>query len=75
MGLEENIRNILSDLLREELHKLHRSDDLIPLAEFCRQKGISRTTLWRQERQGRLQTVRIGRRIFINSSQFSNQQT
>jgi predicted DNA-binding transcriptional regulator AlpA len=72
MGLEENLRKIVSDLLREELDKLHRSDDLIPVSEFCRQKGLSRTTIWRQERQGQLRIVRIGRRLFINSAQFRN---
>jgi hypothetical protein len=66
ISLEDNIRRIVD----EQLDKRHLKDELIPVREFCEKHDVSRVTLWRAEREGKLQTTRIGRKVFINSSQF-----
>lgn len=67
MSLEQTIRNMIS----EELDKRQQSDNLIPMSEFCAKKNLSRTTIWRNEKQGEIKLTRIGRKIFIDQSQFT----
>lgn len=45
--------------------------DLVPLEDFCKQKRISRITVWRAEKKGQIQLTRIGKRIFVDQSQFA----
>lgn len=65
MSLEESIRKIVVD----ELSK-HQPEELQSISEFCKAKKISRITLWRAEKEGRIKLVRIGRKVFINPGQF-----
>jgi hypothetical protein len=67
MNIEESIRKIVT----EELDKRQSQGDIVPLEEFCRTKGISRVTVWRAERSGKLKLTRIGTKVFVNKSQFS----
>lgn len=64
-GLEKTIRQLIS----EELDKRQQSD-IVPASEFCKKKGISRITLWRAERSGGIKITRIGKRCFVDQSQF-----
>jgi len=66
MNLEESIRKIVSD----ELDRREQSSKLTPQDQFCKDKNLSRTTLWRARRSGQLETVNIGRKVFINEKQF-----
>ncbi len=66
MNLEESIRQIVS----EELDKRDQSSKLTPQDQFCKEKNLSRTTVWRARRSGQLETVTIGRKVFVNESQF-----
>lgn len=66
MSLEENIRKMIADEMGRA-----KSVELVPVDEFCEQKEISRTTLWRSEKRGQIKLVRIGRRVFIDVSQFA----
>lgn len=67
MSIEEHIRKIVA----EELVKLQQKVELVPIAEFCKAKKISRGTLWRAEKEGRVKLTRIGARVFINQEQFA----
>lgn len=44
---------------------------LLPLEDFCKQKKISRITVWRAEKRGQIKLTRIGKRIFVDLSQFA----
>lgn len=66
MNLEESIKQMISD----ELDKRQVNVELTPISIFCERNNISRTTLWRAEKAGRLQTYRIGRRVFVKGNQF-----
>lgn len=66
MSLEESIRKIIA----EELNR-HPVNDLQPVAEFCELKNISRVTLWRAEKEGKIKLTRIGRKVFVNPNQFA----
>lgn len=39
--------------------------DIVPLRQFCKEKNISRTTIWRAEKRGELKLIRIGRKVFV----------
>lgn len=45
--------------------------ELVPLEDFCKQKRISRITVWRAEKKGQIKLTRIGKRIFVDLSQFA----
>jgi len=62
MNIEETIRAIVQD----ELNKREVTPQLIPAQQFCQEKGLSRATLWRAEKEGKVKLFRIGRRIFID---------
>lgn len=66
-AIEETIRQIVAD----ELNKHHQREELQSISEFCKAKKISRITVWRAEKEGRLKLVRIGRKVFINPGQFA----
>ncbi len=66
MSIEETIRAIVTD----ELDKREHKKDLVPVSTFCKAHNLSRITVWRQERQGKLKVVRIGRKVFIQPNQF-----
>jgi hypothetical protein len=65
-NIEESIRTIVV----EELAKLGAGNKMVPVAEFCRKHGISRVTIWRAEKEGRLKVTRIGKKVFVNPNQF-----
>jgi hypothetical protein len=64
--VERYLRGMVADLVRE-----HQPPNLIPLEQFCREKKISRSTVWRAEKRGELQLTRIGTRVFVNLQQFT----
>ena len=66
MSLEENIRKIVVD----ELSK-RQPEELQSVTEFCKAKKISRITIWRAEKEGKIKLARIGKRVFINPHQFA----
>ncbi|UYN88140.1 MAG: hypothetical protein KIT51_07815 [Cyclobacteriaceae bacterium] len=68
MSLEENIRKIVA----EEIQKAGKQSDLVPLAEFCKEKNLSRVTVWRAEKQGKMKLTRIGKKVFVSPQQFIN---
>ncbi len=65
MDLEHQIRKIVQD----ELNKIEHMPRLVPLQKFCDDLGINRVTIWRAEKEGRLQLTRIGTRIFVDANQ------
>ena len=65
-SIEETIRQIVAD----ELSKRQQNEELQSVSDFCRTKHISRVTLWRAEKEGRIKLVRIGRKVFVPSQQF-----
>jgi hypothetical protein len=67
MNLEENIRKIVAD----ELDKRQQQVEFIPVADFCKSRKISRITIWRAEKEGKIKLSRIGKKIFINPNQFA----
>lgn len=66
MNLEETLQQMIS----VELDKREQANQIVPVQKFCEQHNISRTTLWRAARDGRVQTVNIGRKVFVKSNQF-----
>lgn len=66
-SIEETIRKIVG----EEIDKRDRIVNLTDIDTFCREKGVSRVTLWRQRKAGQLKTINIGSRIFIDMNQFT----
>jgi hypothetical protein len=66
MSLEESIRKIVKD----EIEKRNQKTELVPVADFCKDKNLSRITIWRGEKQGKFKLTRIGRKVFINPQQF-----
>jgi hypothetical protein len=65
MSLEDHIRKIVVD----ELSK-HQPAELVSISQFCKAKNVSRVTVWRAERAGRLKLTRIGRKVFVKTDQF-----
>jgi 3,4-dihydroxy-2-butanone 4-phosphate synthase len=65
MTIEETIRQIVI----QELQNREGSNDLVPVAEFCQKKNISRVTLWRAEKSGKLNLKRIGKKVFVSANQ------
>lgn len=45
--------------------------ELIPVDQFCKNMGLSRVTIWRQEKLGKIYLTRIGDKIFVNMEQFA----
>lgn len=66
MNIDEHIREIVID----ELSK-RQPEELVSIEEFCKRQKISRTTLWRAEKEGKVKLARIGKRVFINTHQFA----
>jgi hypothetical protein len=66
MNIEETIRQIVC----EEIDKREQATNLIPIADFCKNHNLSRVTVWRAEKSGKLKTVRIGKKVFVNPHQF-----
>lgn len=66
MSLEESIRKFIA----EELDR-QPVNDLQPVAKFCESKNISRVTVWRAEKEGKIKLTRIGRKVFVNLNQFA----
>lgn len=62
MSMEEQVREIV----RQELDRQSGRSHLQSVEDFCQEVGLSRTTLWRQERQGRIKLHRIGKRVFVD---------
>lgn len=66
MNLEDHIRKIVVD----ELSK-RQPPELVSISQFCKTKNVSRVTVWRAERAGRLKLTRIGRKVFVKTDQFN----
>lgn len=64
------IEGYLKGLVAQVLGQQQRVE-LVPLSQFCAEKGISRVTVWRAEKRGELQLTRIGTRVFVNVQQFT----
>ena len=65
-NLEDEIKKMIS----AELDRRSAATELQPVAKFCKDKNISRVSLWRHEKQGKIKIVRIGSKLFINPAQF-----
>ena len=59
------IRKIIIEELgnREQNNLIHQSD-------FCKNNNISRTTIWRMQKEGKLKIIKLGRKVFIQTNQF-----
>lgn len=68
--LGEQLESLIRQIVADELAKTQRMGELQSIAEFCKARKISKVTLWRAEKQGRIKLVRIGKRVFIDSTQF-----
>lgn len=66
MTLDEHIRKIVA----EELAKIQTPKELISVTEFCKKRNINRSTVWRAEKEGKVNLIRIGKKTFINPEQF-----
>lgn len=64
------IDEIIRKMIIEELDKRERKSELIPVADFCKEKKISRVTIWRAEKSGQIKLTRIGKSVFIDMNQF-----
>jgi len=64
MSIEETIRQIVT----AEIQKQNKGH-ILSVSEFCKVNKISRVTLWRAEKEGKLKIARIGKRIFIDTNQ------
>lgn len=64
MSLEDIIRQIV----RDELLNVKSGSKLIPVSQFCKEKNISRVTLWRAEKAGKCKIVRIGKKTFVDEN-------
>lgn len=67
MTIDEIVRKIIND----ELDKHQRKSEIVPVADFCKAKKISRVTIWRAEKNGQIKLTRIGKSVFIDINQFS----
>ena len=65
MSTTEALSNVIREMIVQELDKI-KTPNLIPINQFCKEKGVSRVTLWRAEKQGRIRLSRIGRKIFVD---------
>lgn len=63
MNIEETIRTMIT----VELDKRDQKNQIIPVQKFCEQHDISRTTVWRAIKDGRMQAVNIGKKVFIKT--------
>lgn len=45
---------------------------LEPINKFCKDVGMSRTTLWRLEKEGKIKLHRIGCRVFVDRADLTN---
>lgn len=59
---EQGIRTIVRDELDRQSGRPH----LQSIEDFCQAVGVSRVTLWRQEKQGQIKIHRIGKRCFVD---------
>lgn len=67
--MEDNFETLIRKIVHDELSK--RADtDLVSITKFCKDKDISRVTLWRAEKDGKVKLTRIGKRVFLNPNQF-----
>lgn len=66
MSLEESFQKFIADQLSKR-----QPEELKSVPDFCKEKKISRVTLWRAEKRGEVKLTRIGRRVFINTNQFA----
>ncbi|MFZ2904601.1 MAG: hypothetical protein WAZ98_00230 [Cyclobacteriaceae bacterium] len=63
MNFEETIR----EMITAELEKRDQKNQIVPVQKFCEQHDISRTTVWRAIKNGRIQASYIGKRVFIKT--------
>lgn len=49
-----------------------QAKEFLNMTETCKLLGISRTTLWRAIKDGRLKTAKIGRRVIIRKQDLNN---
>lgn len=59
---EQGIRAIVRDEIDRQAGRPH----LQSVEDFCKSVGLSRVTLWRQEKQGQIKIHRIGKRCFVD---------
>ena len=69
--MEANFETLIRQIVHEELSKRSDETELVSVPEFCRKHAISRVTLWRAEKEGRVKVTRIGKRVFLNPNQFA----
>ena len=57
-------------MINAELDRRAAATELVPMDLFCQQKKISRVTMWRKEKEGTVKVIRIGKKLFVNPTQF-----
>ena len=70
----EELANILAEKINEQNAKNNVADreQLRPAEWWCERLGVSRATLWRWQREGRISGTRINRNLFFKASDFEN---
>lgn len=69
---EKTITEVLRAILKEELNSIAASNapQLVSLKKFLADSSMSRTTVWRAEKEGKIKLSRVGRRILVDLNQF-----
>jgi hypothetical protein len=69
--MENTFEAIFQKWISDELDRREGRNTLTPLNTFCQKRNLSRTTMWRGEKQGRWKLTRIGKKIYVDESQFT----
>lgn len=67
--LESVIYKIIQD--KGEKSKSKKDEEFLTIKEVIRKLGVSRTTLWRWEKNGYLTPIRVGNKVRYNSSEIN----
>jgi len=67
----QDFETFIRGIVREEMNNYTQKVVHVPAQQFCKDRNISRTKLWRDEKKGIVKVDRIGRKVFVNLNQFS----
>jgi len=65
-----DLETSIKQMINAELDRRAAATELVPMDLFCQQKKISRVTMWRKEKEGTVKVIRIGKKLFVNPTQF-----
>lgn len=68
----DQLEKIIREIVGDELDKRQQTINLMSVSEFCKKHSFNRTTVWRLEKQRKIKTVRLGKKVFVDLNQFSN---